>query len=274
MHARPGLVIAAILLATTAAGGGAAAAASALSTARSAAPVAAAAATIPNPTTVFRGIAPCRVADTRLGGGALADGSVRSFRVRGTSGFAAQGGAGSGCGIPSFATSVTANVTVVGAKTSGYLIGYPAGTTAPLTNFVTVTAGQTTTVNPTFALASTGEPSLSMKNHGSPVQVVIDVTGYYVPQIQAAVAGNGALVVASPQVVSSVRNGPGDYTVTLAAGAGACLTAVDASDYSTSTVYGFAQSSGNQVSVHTWTLDASTHLDVPADANLELLITC
>ena len=43
---------------------------------------------------------PCRIIDTRLGGGPLAAGQPRSFEVSGTENFAAQGGMEGGCGIP------------------------------------------------------------------------------------------------------------------------------------------------------------------------------
>ena len=74
---------------------------------------------------VYTKIAPCRVVDTRVTGGALGTASSRDFYVAGTTGFAGQGGAP--CGIPVGATSVAVNVTVVSATGYGWLRAYPYG---------------------------------------------------------------------------------------------------------------------------------------------------
>src|SRR4029079_7205751 len=99
-------------------------------------------------------IPPCRIADTRLGGGAIQPASPRALYVRGTSGFVAQGGASGGCGVPLGATAVSASVTTTQATGPGYLTAYPNGSAAPLANFTTYYAHQNLTVNPTFALAA------------------------------------------------------------------------------------------------------------------------
>ena len=56
---------------------------------------------------IFVPITPCRIADTRLGGGIVTGSSTRSFYVAGTVGFAPQGGKSGGCGVPLGATAVT-----------------------------------------------------------------------------------------------------------------------------------------------------------------------
>ena len=52
----------------------------------------------------FVPIAPCRIVDTLLAGGALGNGVTRTFYVGGTTNFTAQGGKPGGCGIPINAT--------------------------------------------------------------------------------------------------------------------------------------------------------------------------
>ena len=76
---------------------------------------------------VYTKVTPCRIADTRVAGGALGTGSSRNFFVVGgnTALFALQGGAP--CGIPIGATSVAMNVTVVSAAGYGWLRVYPYG---------------------------------------------------------------------------------------------------------------------------------------------------
>jgi hypothetical protein len=51
------------------------------------------------PDLVYRSVTPCRLIDTRSGGGSLAAGSPRDFRVTGTD-FTAQGGNPAGCAVP------------------------------------------------------------------------------------------------------------------------------------------------------------------------------
>ncbi|MET3804608.1 hypothetical protein ABIB25_001603 [Nakamurella sp. UYEF19] len=149
-------------------------------------------------------VTPCRVADTRAGGGALVNGAIRSFTIRGASGFAPQGGTSGGCGVPAGASSVTTNVTVTAAANTGYLSGYPAGTVEPHTNFITYPVHQTISGNPTFTLQSAGtEPSLSIRNHGSTTNVIIDITGYYLEPIAGTVNADGSLGTHSSQVMTS-----------------------------------------------------------------------
>ena len=166
--------------------------------------------------TNFVPITPCRAADTRRTPSAVASHSVRVFAVRGADSLTFQGGPQQGCGIPEAATAITANVTVTGEAGNGYLTGYATGTPAPLTNFVSYRTGLTTTVNPTLRLAEIGiEPALSMKNNGATVQVIIDVTGYYVPPIEGYILANGEKTDDSVRILRSTRVRTGFYQVTV-----------------------------------------------------------
>lgn len=209
------------------------------------------------PETVFVATAPCRAADTRVGGGPIASGSVRNFYIRGTAGFTGQGGHSGGCGVPLSASGVAANVTVTGAAANGYLVGFPFGTSAPLANFVTYRKSVTTTVNPTFALAASGvAPDLAIKSQGSSVQVVIDVSGYYVPQIEGMVAPDGSIYTGSSRLLSATHNSTGNYTVTLDSDVSYCTPTVTAySGYVYASAYGF---NSNKVQVFVWYLSSGT----------------
>lgn len=163
----------------------------------------------------FVPVQPCRIVDTRLAGGKIAPNTSRSFNVRGTTGFTGQGGTASGCGVPGAATGVALNVTVVQAGGNGYLTGYPAGTTAPLTNFVTYWQDRTVTANPTIALAPPGtNPALAIKNVGAATHVIIDVTGYFAPQMAGFVESDGTLTYTSGRVLASSHPSTGNYEVT------------------------------------------------------------
>lgn len=220
--------------------------------------------------TLFVPVTPCRIADTRRAVGPLTNLAVRTFGVQGTSGFAPQGGKSGGCGVPADASGVATNVTVTGAAGAGYLSGYPAGSAEPLSNFVTYSKGVTATVNPTFALATSTARSLSFKAHGGTVQVIIDVTGYYVPQIQAVVAPNGSLYAGTKAIVSSLRTGPGSYSIVTTADVTNCAVIVTIRG---GAFYGDGFGSGNTIVVTTWAL-SSTASAVPTDLYFSFAATC
>src|ERR1700712_1010995 len=70
---------------------------------------------------VFVSIAPCRIANTIGHGSQFTPNSTRNFYVRGTFGFAPQGGKSGGCGVPTYATSVVLTVNALNSTGSGYL---------------------------------------------------------------------------------------------------------------------------------------------------------
>src|SRR4029079_8673020 len=65
-------------------------------------------------------VSPCRIIDTRVGGGPpIAAGTARSFRTTGTN-FTAQGGTAGTCGVPfGPATAAVINFTAIGATATG-----------------------------------------------------------------------------------------------------------------------------------------------------------
>ena len=69
------------------------------------------AATITATENLYVPIKPCRIVDTREAGGILTSNSFRNFYVRGTSGFAGQGGTTGGCGLPLSAVAATLSMT-------------------------------------------------------------------------------------------------------------------------------------------------------------------
>ena len=219
---------------------------------------------------VFVPLTPCRIADTRLVGGPLGNLAVRTFYVQGTTGFAPQGGKSGGCGVPAGATAVTTNVTTTAAAApGGYLTGYPNGSPEPLSNFVTYPTA-TTTVNPTFAINPTTTNSLAIRAHGGHVQVIIDVTGYYAPQLDAIVSPNGTLYAHTSPILSSTRTSTGSYTI---------LTNTDVSNCAVTVTirggifYGDGFGSGNNVYVTTWALNSSATATL-TDLYYSFAVTC
>ena len=131
---------------------------------------------------VFTAVTPCRIIDTRQGGGPIPGGSKRDFLVIGTTGFTFQGGNSAGCGIPEDATSVMVIFIAVEPVTSGHLRAWPYGGTMPNASIVNFGAGQNIAnglIQPICNPALTNCIFDLSIYAASPVQVVADVTGYF-----------------------------------------------------------------------------------------------
>lgn len=230
---------------------------------------------IPKLESVYVPISPCRVADTRSSSaGILRHSGNRPFYIRGTGGFTGQGGTSGGCGVPTAATGVTVNTTITGETGGGFMTNYPAGTTLPLSNFVSYVKGVTGTSNPTFALAANGvEPSVSIHLSGhADAHLIIDVTGYYMPQIEALVNPAGSIYSGSPRVLNVVKQSSGYYRVEIDSNVNYCTPLVH-TYYQNE--YASAETISSQyVYVHLWYLNGSTHLETPVDDYFYLSVMC
>jgi hypothetical protein len=120
----------------------------------------------------FNTVAPCRVLDTRdpagpYGAPPLAPGVPRSFVIAGQ------------CGIPVTAKSVAVNLTVVTPSSTGNLIAYPTGGTAPTTSVLNFSSAQTRANNAVLGLSAGGALTLQSNVPSGNTQVVLDVTGWF-----------------------------------------------------------------------------------------------
>lgn len=230
---------------------------------------------IPRLESVYVPIRPCRIADTRASSaGTMRHSTTRPFYVRGTTGFAGQGGTSTGCGIPAGATGVTVNTTVTNVTGSGFMTNFPTGTAQPLSNFVFYNRNVTQTSNPTFALAPAGtEPSVQVRTSGGgDADLVIDVTGYYLPQIEALVTPTGSIYAGSPRVLSGTHTATGVVTVHVDSDVTYCTPVAHpyyADEYATAEAL-----TGSDVTVRVWNLDSSTHAETPVDDYFYLTVTC
>ncbi|MDQ6892158.1 MAG: metallophosphoesterase family protein [Acidobacteriota bacterium] len=122
--------------------------------------------------TSFHTIASCRLLDTRLppgsgGGPALAPGAERLVTVAGR------------CGIPAFARTIAANVTVTASTAAGWIV-LAAGAAAPsATSTLNFRAGQTRANNARASLGPGGSVGVRSGMTAGAVDVVIDVSGYF-----------------------------------------------------------------------------------------------
>ncbi|GAA1986071.1 hypothetical protein [Microbacterium pumilum] len=166
----------------------------------------------PQAETTFVPISPCRIADTRVAGGAIAANATRAFYVQGTSGFLPQGGTVGGCDIPAGATAVALSAAVTDAGAAGNMTAYPTGGSSG-SGFINVTPGQVTRASGTFAIAPSGK-SLTVRNRsGAPAGIVLDVQGYYVPPLEAMIDPAGTPYSGSSRVLGATQVSTGVYDV-------------------------------------------------------------
>lgn len=109
---------------------------------------------------------PVRNLDTRAAGGKLQRGATTAVQAVPTDG-----------SVPSV-LGVEANVTITDVTESGHLTVFPGGGLPPNTSTVNVEPGQTIANSVTTGV--TGGGTYSVFNHGGPVNVVADLTGYFV----------------------------------------------------------------------------------------------
>lgn len=127
----------------------------------------------------YHAVQPFRVADTRPNSGyqgqgqTLTAGRVLTVQVTG------EGTPPNA--VPNGATAVVLNVTAVDPSAAGYLTAYAAGQTVPLASTVNFVAGQTVANEATITLGASGQ--VDVYNYTGSTDVVVDVEGYYTPDL-------------------------------------------------------------------------------------------
>ena len=129
-------------------------------------------------------IAPCRVVDTRGGGGGIFGANQqRSYQIGGGgAAFAGQGGAPGGCAVPDGAEAVEASVAALPSTVNGFFRAWPTGVAAPSATFLNYTRSQNITNTGAITLAPTGANDLTVKNFGGSAHYVVDLQGYFVEE--------------------------------------------------------------------------------------------
>lgn len=152
----------------------------------------------------FVAVAPCRAVDTKVAGGNFASGQFKSFKAKGGTSFASQGGSASGCKVPVSAVAIQATMTAV-AKGSGYISAYAEGSTEPATSFMNKSSAANLAVGGIIPVSGAiGSNNFRLHNVGSASRVIVDITGYIVKPLIAQISANGNKVNGtSPRVLSS-----------------------------------------------------------------------
>jgi len=170
----------------------------------------------------YRPISPCRIVDTRVGGGSLKPAKKRYFNVLGAgANFAAQGGQPGGCKIPAAARAVQATVTAVAPTGGGYLKSIGTGS-VPVATFLSYGKGASTSNGGVFDIClglCINDIGLLAFSHST--QVVIDVQGYFIPPMWVHVLGNGT-IDASSRTRGAKRLTTGRYQVNFDRSIGHC----------------------------------------------------
>ncbi|MBK8598900.1 MAG: hypothetical protein IPP07_09185 [Holophagales bacterium] len=174
---------------------------------------------------VYTPVEPCRIVDTRFGGGAIAAGSARSFLVTGAAGFGAQGGNASGCGIPDDATAAVLNFVAVNPQGAGHLQAYPYNAvpvvpTASVINYSAVGGLNIANgvVQPICNSAmTTCTYDLIVRANVSTAELVVDVLGYFRRFDKAQVKSFSVFRSASGGPTASTCSNYGGVYVTITA---------------------------------------------------------
>lgn len=149
---------------------------------------------------VMTPIAPCRIIDTRLAGGAFAANQIRNYDLVGPTNYATLGGNAAGCGIPGVGgTSVRTNTTralvlnivAVGAQGPGDFRAWPTNQPEPLASVINYANVSGLNIANSIALqtcdatcnTASCEPcptgDLSFHADVSGTHLVVDVVGYF-----------------------------------------------------------------------------------------------
>lgn len=216
----------------------------------------------------FVPVAPCRIVDTRAGGGKLAAGSSRALFVGGTTGFAPQGGTAGGCGVPLAAKAVALSITTTEATGSGRLIAWADGAAQPVSTALSYLSAGNMTGNPIVPTSTAGKIRLASVKAAT--HVVIDVAGYYVAPMVATIASAGTILSSSGRIVSINHAGTGAYFVTFDRSLTGCAATAQVSAYAFAEgVTSRTRVDGSLVDVR---LDNISHN--PTDRDFTLMILC
>jgi hypothetical protein len=146
-------------------------------------------------------LTPCRIADTRIGGGALVPNVTRTFVGFTTTTFVGQGGDVTACGIPDRVAALAMNVYAVNPTTLGFIRLWPANQAEPTVSTVNyqppLVAIATGAIVPVDAAASN---AFNAKSPGA-VDLIVDVVGYF----RAPMASGAGLRIARDATVDTVN---------------------------------------------------------------------
>lgn len=144
---------------------------------------------VPTAPLAFIGIPPCRVADTRGNGFSGQYGPPQIFTAGRTMTIV------NVCGIPATAQAVSFNFSAVNIPGAGFLVTYPAGGAFPPTATIVYNQNTPNLSNAAVVPLGTGG-AITVVGGVVPVDLVVDVNGYYAPNVVTSINGStGAVTI-------------------------------------------------------------------------------
>jgi hypothetical protein len=135
---------------------------------------------------VFTPLTPCRIVDTRVAGGPLANNGSRNFIAYSPTGFAAQGGDGSDCGLPADVAAIAVKITASHPVYNGYFTAYASNVSRPLASSLNYFAGVDTSNSEMISLCRPACASQFALYTFAQSDAVIDVVGYFTEPLAGA----------------------------------------------------------------------------------------
>lgn len=135
---------------------------------------------------VFTPLTPCRIVDTRIAGGPLAHNGSRSFIAYSPTGFTAQGGDGTDCGLPADVAAIAVKIAAVRPIYDGYFTAYASNVARPLASSLNYFAGVDTSNGEMISLCRPACASQFTVYTFAQSDAVIDVVGYFTEPLASA----------------------------------------------------------------------------------------
>jgi hypothetical protein len=150
----------------------------------------------------FYPLAPCRVADTRVGGGKSGEFGPPSIPADSSRTMTIPN---SGCGVPASAQAYSVNVTAVPPGPLAFVTIWPAGQTRPVVSTLNSFDGQVVANAAIVPAGINGAINVYASNN---TDIVVDINGYFAPPGQA---GGLNFYTLTPCRVADTRNADGSF---------------------------------------------------------------
>lgn len=156
----------------------------------------------------FQTTDPCRLFDTRTGGGTCAA-AVPVTRGKVGPGGTLQVKVAGVAGVPADATAVVLNLTAVGASSATYVTAWPDGQPRPLVSNLNVAGPQAT---PNLVVVPIGAGgSIDLYNTAGTVDLLGDLAGYFAPEARAGFSAVGPCRVFDTRTGGGACTGAGHF---------------------------------------------------------------
>ncbi len=127
---------------------------------------------------VYTPVTPCRIADTRVAGGALTANVQRTFDGV-SANFSTQGGTASSCGIPSGVAALALNLYAVNPTNLGFIKVWPANAAEPAVSTVNYQVGIAAIATGAIVPVDGANSNRFLAKSPAVVDMIADVVGYF-----------------------------------------------------------------------------------------------